>query len=151
VLGFAAVAAVWWLYFDRQASVDLRGSTMSIVVYSYAHIPLLIGLAAMSAGVRLLIERAGADHLGTGPSVALLGGVLLYLAGLIGTRTVVVHGQHRLGISLKLAAGAIIIGLLAAETALPPLAVAAGLAAVLAAVVYVERTLLGQTQLTQPS
>jgi hypothetical protein len=76
--------------------------------------------------------------------------VLLYLAGLIGTRTVVVHGQHWLGVSLKLAAGAIILGLLAAETALPPLAVAAGLAAVLAAVVYVERTLLGETQLARP-
>src|SRR6266516_8184234 len=49
VLGFAVVACVWWLYFDRQASVSLRGSTMSIVVYSYAHIPLLLGLAAMSA------------------------------------------------------------------------------------------------------
>ena len=110
-----------------------------------------MGLAAMSAGVRLLIERAGADHLGTGPSVALLGGVLLYLAGLIGTRTVVVHGQHRLGISLKLAAGVIVLGLLVAETALRPLGVAAGLAAVLAAVVFVERTLLGQTQLTRPS
>jgi low temperature requirement protein LtrA len=146
VLGFAAVAAVWWLYFDRQAGVALRGSTMSIVVYSYAHIPLLIGLAAMSAGVRLLIERAGADHLGAGPSVALLGGVLLYLAGLIGTRTVVVRSQHRLGLSLKLAAAAIIVALLAAETALPPLAVAAGLVGVLTAVVYLDRTLLEQTQ-----
>jgi low temperature requirement protein LtrA len=142
VLGFTSVAAVWWLYFDRQASVVLRGSTMSIVVYSYAHIPLLIGLAAMSAGVRLLIERAGADHLGTGASVALLGGVLLYLAGLSGTRTVVARDHERLGISLKLAAGMIILGLLAAETALPPLAVAAGLALVLAAFVYVERTLI---------
>jgi low temperature requirement protein LtrA len=146
VLGFAAVAAVWWLYFDRQASVALRGSTMSIVVYSYSHIPLLIGLATMSAGVRLLIERAGADHLGAGASVALLGGVLLYLAGLIGTRTVVVHGRHRLGISLKLAAAAIIVALLAVETALPPLAVAAGLAAVLTALVYLDRTLLAPTQ-----
>ena len=27
VLGFAAVAATWWLYFDRQASVVLRSST----------------------------------------------------------------------------------------------------------------------------
>jgi low temperature requirement protein LtrA len=143
VLGFASVASVWWLYFDRQASVVLRGSTMSIVVYSYAHIPLLMGLAAISAGVRLLIERAGADHLGTGASVALLGGVLLYLAGLIGTRTVVVHRQHRLGVSLKLGAGAIIVGLLAWEAALPPLAVGAGLAVVLAAFVYVERTLIG--------
>jgi low temperature requirement protein LtrA len=59
VLGFASVAAIWWLYFDRQGDVALRGSTMSIVVYSYAHLPLLIGPAAMSAGLRLLIQRAG--------------------------------------------------------------------------------------------
>ena len=59
VLGFASVAAIWWLSFDRQGDVALRGSTMSIVVYSYAHLPLLIGPAAMSAGLRLLIQRAG--------------------------------------------------------------------------------------------
>src|SRR5712691_3208457 len=35
VLGFTAVAAIWWLYFDRQAGVVLRGSTMDVVVYSY--------------------------------------------------------------------------------------------------------------------
>ena len=50
VAGFCAVAAVWWLYFDRQADVVLRGSTRDVVMYSYAHLPLLIGLAAMSAG-----------------------------------------------------------------------------------------------------
>src|SRR2546426_8525834 len=144
VLGFAAVAAVWWLYFDRQASVVLRGSTVSIVVYSDPHIPLPIGLAAMSAGVRLLIARAGADRLGTGPSVALLGGVLLYLLGLIGTRTVVVHGPHRLGISLKLAAGAVLIGLIAAESVLSPVAVAAALAVLLVAVVVADRTLMAR-------
>ncbi len=142
VLGFAAVACVWWLYYDRQASVELRGSTMSVVVYSYAHIPLLLGLAAMGAGERLLIERAGQDHLGTGASVALLGGVVLYLLSLIGTRTVTVQGSHRLGVSLKLVAGAIILVLLLAESALPPVAVAAGLAAVLSAVVYAERVLI---------
>ena len=145
VLGFAAVGCVWWLYFDRQASVSLRGSTMSVVVYSYAHIPLLIGLAAMSAGLGLLIERAGERHLGTGASVALLGGVALYLLSLIGTRTVTVHQAHRLGVSLKLAAAAIILGLIAAESALPPVAVAAALATVLAAVVFVEHTRLSSS------
>jgi len=142
VLGFGAVAAVWWLYFDRQADVVLRGSTMSVVVYSYAHIPLLMGLAALSAGLRLLIERAGEDHLGTGPSIALLGGVVLYLLSLICTRTVTVQRGHRLGVSLKLGAVAVILGLLAAETVLPPVAVAAGLATVLAAVIVAERTLM---------
>jgi low temperature requirement protein LtrA len=141
VLGFVVVAAVWWLYFDRQADVALRGSTMSVVVYSYAHIPLLIGLAAMSAGLRLLIERAGDDRLGAGPSVALLGGILLYLLALIGTRTVTTQGTHGRGVALKLTAGAIILGLLAAETALPPVTVTAALAVVLGTVVFAERAL----------
>src|SRR5207253_58363 len=91
VLGFTAVAAIWWLYYDRQAGVALRGSTMSVVVYSYAHIPLLIGLAAMSAGLRLLIAEARADHLGWGAAAALLGGAVLYLVSLIATRTVTTH------------------------------------------------------------
>jgi hypothetical protein len=98
--------------------------------------------AAMSAGLRLLIERAGDDHLGTGASVALLGGAALYLLSLVGTRTVTVTGWRRLGVFLKLGAAAIILGLLAVESALPPVAIAAGLAGVLIAVVFAERTLI---------
>jgi hypothetical protein len=96
----------------------------------------------MSAGLRLLIERAGEDHLGTGTSVALLGGAVLYLLSLIGTRVVTVHGQHQLGVSLKFVAAAIIVGLLAAEALLPPVAIAVGLAVILASAVYAERTLI---------
>jgi low temperature requirement protein LtrA len=143
VVGFTAVATVWWLYFDRQGSVALRGSTMSVVVYSYAHIPLLMGLAAMSAGLRMLIERADSDHLGTAASVAFLGGPMLFVLSLIGTRTVVVGGPHRLGVSIKLVAVAIILGLLLGESALPPIALAAGLVLVLATLIYMERTLTG--------
>lgn len=141
VVGFTAVATVWWLYFDRQASVALRGSTMSVVVYSYAHIPLLMGLAAMSAGLRMLIERADADHLGTGASVAFLGGAILFVLSLIGTRTVVIGGPRRRGVSIKLVAVAIILGLLLGESALPPVALAAALVLVLATLIYTERTL----------
>jgi low temperature requirement protein LtrA len=142
VLGFAAVAAIWWLYFDRQADVVLRGSTMSVVVYSYAHIPLLMGLAATSAGLRLLIERARQDHLGTGAAVALLGGVVLYLAALIATRTASLGASLWRGIALKLAASALVLGLLGVETVLPPVALAGGLAFVLAAMIFVERTVI---------
>lgn len=144
VLGFAAVACVWWLYFDHQASVALRGSTMSVVVYSYAHIPLLMGLAAMSAGVRMLIDRASQASLGAGPSVALLGGAGLFLVSLVGTRVVTIHGQHRRGVSLKALACALILALLAAQSVLPPLALAGGLAIILAGVVVAERMLIEQ-------
>jgi hypothetical protein len=67
---------------------------------------------------------------------------VLYLLSLIATRTVTVHTAHRLGVSLKLVGAALILGLLAAEAALPPVAVVAALAAVLVAVVYVEHTRL---------
>ncbi len=140
VLGFSSVAAIWWLYFDRQAAVVLRGSTMSVVIYSYAHLPLLIGLAAMSAGLRLLIERAGEDHLGLGAGAAFLGGAVLFLVSLIATRVVTVRGQRRMGVALKLMAAALILCLLAAESLLPPLAVAAVLAAILTGFVFVEMT-----------
>lgn len=133
--------AVWWLYFDRQADVVLR-ETPAPLIYSYAHIPLLIGLASLSSGIRLLIEHAGASELGQGASVALLGGVMLYLVSLVVTRSVTVTGPRRVGVSLKVGAVAIILALLAAESALPPVALAGGLAVVLAAVVFLERMLI---------
>lgn len=142
VLGFASVAAVWWLYFDRQAGVVLRGSTMSVVVYSYAHIPLLVGLAAMSAGLRLVIERANDAQLGTGPSIAYIGGVMLFVLSLIGTRTVTVSGSRRLGVSLKLGGVVVMIVLLLLQSLLPPVALAGALAGLLAALVFAERSLI---------
>jgi low temperature requirement protein LtrA len=142
ILGFASVACVWWLYFDRQSSVALHGSTMSVVVYSYAHIPLLMGLAAMSAGVRMLIDRAGLAHLGAGPAVALLGGAALFVLSLMGTRLVTIHGRHRRGFALKLAAVALILVVLALEAALPPLALGGGLVLIMAGMVVAERMLM---------
>jgi len=97
-----------------------------------------------------LIARASADHLGSGASVALLGGVLIYLLGLAGTRTVVLHGPHRLGISLKLGAGVVLLALIAAESVLPPVSLAAILALVLAALVYLDRVVLGRTEVPVP-
>src|SRR5256885_14539727 len=102
VLGFAAVAAIWWLYFDRQAGVAIRGSTMSVVVYSYAHLPLLIGLAAMSAGLRLLIERAGQDRLGARAGAAVLGGAAGFPGALVGTRLAAGRLPHPPGAPVRL-------------------------------------------------
>jgi low temperature requirement protein LtrA len=142
VLGFTAICAVWWLYFDRQANVVLQGTTPAPVVYSYAHLPLLMGLAATSAGVILLIDHAGEDRLGLGAAAALLGGVALFIVSLVVTRLVTVqHGRRRLGVSLKLGTAAILLGLVFAEAVLPPLALAGLLAGVLVLFVFLERTL----------
>lgn len=140
-VGAAAVASIWWLYFDRQETVVLRGGTPAVVIYSYAHLPLLMGLAATSAGLTLLIERAGDQELGAGASVAYLGGVGLFLVSLVVTRSVTITGPHRLGVSLKLGVAAIVLVLIAFQSAVPPLLLAGVLAVTLAALVIAERTL----------
>jgi low temperature requirement protein LtrA len=58
------------------------------------------------------------------------------------TRWVTVTGPRRLGVSLKLGAAAVILGLLGVEPALPPVALAGAVALVLVAVVVLERLLL---------
>jgi low temperature requirement protein LtrA len=141
VLGFAAVAAAWWLYFDQQANVVLR-ETPAPLIYSYAHIPLLLGLASLSAGIRLLIERAGDRELGGGPSAALVGGAMVFVVSLVVTRSVTVVGPLRLGVSLKLVAVALMLVLLLAQAALPPGVLAGALALVLTTVVFLERTVI---------
>jgi low temperature requirement protein LtrA len=144
VVGFTSVCAVWWLYFDRQDGVALRGGTPSVVVYSYAHLPLLMGLAATSAGLRLLIERASEDRLGLGASVAFVGGIVVFLLAFIATRVITVSGGHRLGVSLKVGTIAALLVLLAIEGLVPPIVLASGVAVVLGTLVFLERALFAR-------
>jgi len=105
-----------------------------------------MGLAATSAGLRLLIDDASADHLGLGASCAFLGGMVVFILSLVATRVVTVSGRHALGIILKLGTVAVLVVLLALQSALPPVALAAGAALVLAVLVFFERTLLPQEE-----
>jgi len=66
---------------------------------------------------------------------------MVYLLSLVATRSVTVGGPRRVGVSLKLGAAGILLALLLAESALPPLALGGG-ALVLVAVVFAERTLI---------
>ncbi|GII54840.1 low temperature requirement protein A [Planotetraspora thailandica] len=87
LLGLALTAAVWWVYFggSEEAAehallrVDVVRRTQLILgAYFYAHVPMLLGVVAMAAGVKKAI---GHDHLDIGPSIALAAGVALFLAG----------------------------------------------------------------------
>jgi hypothetical protein len=62
------------------SEVALRPSPTSIVVFVYAHIPLLLALTAVSAGISLAIEQSSAAGLGAGVRQALAGGAAVYLA-----------------------------------------------------------------------
>lgn len=142
VLGFAAVAGVWWLYFDGLDRVEIRRRAPAILTYSLAHLPLLMGLAAMGAGISLQIAHAGDAHLGAGPAAVYLGGSALFLLAVLVTRTVTVAGSHGLGMTFKLVSVAILIGVAATQSLVPTLVLAAVPAVLFTTLVVAERLLL---------
>ena len=71
---------------------------------------------------------------------------MLFILSLIATRTVTIGGPHRLGVSLKLVTVTAILGLLLAQSVLSPVAVAAALAAILAALVLADHALVAHSE-----
>jgi low temperature requirement protein LtrA len=74
-LGFVIASALWWLYFDY-LDMSLIGRTIAAgQVYLYAHLPLLIGLTALGAGVKLAIKATTAGEVPEGAAWAIGGGI----------------------------------------------------------------------------
>jgi low temperature requirement protein LtrA len=55
-LGFGVAGALWWIYFDYVDSSIVRRTIRAGQIYLYAHLPLLIGLTALGAGIKLGIK-----------------------------------------------------------------------------------------------
>src|SRR5918995_595920 len=89
VLGIALAAALWWAYFDlamltaeRRLSAA-RGEERARLArdaYSLLHLPMVAGIIFAALGSKQTLAHVG-DPLGTIPTVALCGGVALYLLG----------------------------------------------------------------------
>ena len=94
LLGIAAVAALWWAYFDIVAIVAERRlieappgeqAPLARDAYSYLHYPLIAGIVLLAVGLRETLANVD-ESLDTIPALALCGGTALYLAGHIGFR-----------------------------------------------------------------
>jgi low temperature requirement protein LtrA len=100
VLGIAAAAALWWLYFDIVALVAERRLSKAAVgreqndiardSYSYLHFPMVAGIVLLALGLKKTLEHVG-DPLGTVPAVAMLAGPALYLLAHVAFRWRNVH------------------------------------------------------------
>jgi low temperature requirement protein LtrA len=134
LFGIAAVAALWWAYFDVVAIVAERRLTeaapgeqapLARDAYSYLHYPLIAGIVLLALGLKETLAVTGAS-LETVPALALCGGPALYLLGHIAFRERVLgsFSPHR-----ALAAAALL--------ALIPLALGADALVALAAVATV--------------
>jgi low temperature requirement protein LtrA len=113
VLGVFLAAALWWTYFDVVALISARrlaeaepGRTQNALArdsYSYIHLLLVAGIVLMAFGMKVTIGHHSA-HLHSVPAFALLGGLAIYLLGLVAFRYrhVKTLNRHRLGLAIVL-------------------------------------------------
>jgi low temperature requirement protein LtrA len=96
VLGLALAAGLWWAYFvgDEEGAERAMAPAspedrfrLAINGYFWSFIPMLLGVVAIVAGVKLSIGDVAA-RLDAGPALALGGGVAVYLAREVGFRRV---------------------------------------------------------------
>ena len=89
VLGLALSAALWWSYFgadeDKRAEDAMaatsrpRRAGLALAVY-YAHVPMLLGVVVLAAGVKLTLGHLAQPH-PAAHAIAVAGGAALFLAG----------------------------------------------------------------------
>ncbi|GHI03032.1 low temperature requirement protein A [Streptomyces cellostaticus] len=94
-LALALAVAMWWTYFvgdEEDAEAAFRATPapqrwrLAMNAYYYAFLPMLLGIAYLSAGVKTTLGHLTA-HPAWGPALALAGGVALFLAGDAAFRT----------------------------------------------------------------
>ena len=86
-LGVAAVACLWWAYFDVVALVaerklhELRGVERNRLArdsYSFLHLPMILGIVLLALGVKKTLAHVD-DPLKVEMAFALMGGAAIYL------------------------------------------------------------------------
>jgi low temperature requirement protein LtrA len=142
VLGLLLAAALWWTYFgadEKRAEASLTAASMNervrmaLVGYFYAFVPMLLGITALAAGVKLTISTIEA-RLPLAPALLLGGGIALYLAGdALFRRTMhIPHSVYRIG------AGAVALATIVLGMGASGLAQLAALVTILALMVALE-------------
>jgi low temperature requirement protein LtrA len=160
VLGLAVSAALWWVYFggadDELAATAMtraprtRRPSLALSAYFYPHIPILLGVVGLAAGLKLTIGHAAQPH-PAAQALAIGGGVALFLAGQAAFRWALRLGPvwPRLVTALFALATAALGATVAIEAQL--IVLLAGLAAMLAAEHLRDTSALRAAQKRQPA
>jgi low temperature requirement protein LtrA len=137
------------MYFDVVALVSRRRLIRAVEgrernelardSYSYLHLPMVAGIVLVALGLKTTLGHVD-DPLETVPAFALLGGVSIYLLGLVAFRFRHVHTVNL----QRLAMAALFIALLPAATNIPALVTVAVVVALLSAVITYETWTYGE-------
>jgi low temperature requirement protein LtrA len=136
--GFLVAAALWWIYFDFLDESVVRRGRIEGLVFTYAHFPVLIGIATVGVGVKLEILAAAGDERYQDTGWILCAGVATCMVGLAAIQLATPPMLLDVDVAMRFATAAVALVLLAFSFALPPLALVWALAALLVAQVVVE-------------
>jgi low temperature requirement protein LtrA len=90
ILAFTLAVCVWWLYSAFLERFDLSSTLGSGQPYIYGHLPVVIGLSVLSAGVRRAIVGAGEGSTSAAAYWLVGGGCAMWVLGMILLRWLVV-------------------------------------------------------------
>jgi low temperature requirement protein LtrA len=143
VLGTAAAAALWSLYFDIVALVAVRRLTNAAEgrerneiardSFSYLHFPMVAGIVLLALGLKKTLAHVE-DPLKLVPAVALLGGPALYLLAHVAFRW---RNVHRFN-AQRLLCAIVLLALVPVAVEIPALATLGIVVALLAALIAYE-------------
>ncbi|HET9214889.1 MAG TPA: low temperature requirement protein A [Gaiellaceae bacterium] len=131
-LGFAIAGTLWWIYFDHVDSSIVKRTIAAGQTYLYAHLPLLVGLAALGAGVKLGIKSTQETGLTGEVSWLIGGGVALFMASVAVLHLVTTRSGRDVDVWLRVGTALLALGLGAAGQQIGVVPLLAVLAAALA-------------------
>jgi low temperature requirement protein LtrA len=109
VIALIGSIAMWWVYFhigaeagSKQISHEENSGRLARLAYTYLHLPIVAGIVVSAVGDELLLAHP-IGHSGAKEMLSLIGGPLLYLAGVtLFKRSIRGHMQlsHLIGIGL---------------------------------------------------
>lgn len=137
---FVGSAAMWWIYFARGAGLGTARITgaadpglLARNAYTYIHLPIMAGIIVSAVGDELVLAHP-LGHVGAGAAFGLIGGPALFLAGAAAFKRTL-RGWWQPSHTVGLTVLAVLVPMSAwGPTWLSPLALAACVSAVLAAV-----------------
>jgi low temperature requirement protein LtrA len=152
VLGTALAACLWWAYFDVVAIVSARRlseapegrvrNELARDSYSYIHFLMVAGIILVALGLKKTLVHVS-DPLDWVPAFALLGGVAVYLLGLVAFRWRHVHTVNRRRLVLAL----VCLALVPLAVQVPALAALAGVTVLITGVIAYDTLGYGEGRL----
>ena len=151
--GFLIAVAICWLYFGYadETVIDraLRGSWVAMVrafIYGYSHLLIFASIVATSVGIGLAIEEAHEPALHTGTRAALLGGVIVVLAGMTLSQWAMPYGVRFSILLFRLGLIGLFLALALMGRALPPVVLVSALAIGLIGLIVFEIKVYGEEE-----